>query len=76
MANFKVGDEIIVLDSYEYDYLRGMVGKIKELFNGTFAVEFNGWEKGHDCDGACKNKSGWYFMYDEVEEYKSNMIEF
>lgn len=65
--DFKVGDEVECIKSYE-DVDKGMTGKVVHLWLDVWVgVEWNGLDGAHDCEGNAKDGAGYYLHYDRLE---------
>lgn len=74
---FKIGNSIIISDTYYNENMRGLTGIIIEAYPfNEFAVELDNFSGGHDCDGVCKYGRGWFLLEHQMENYKYNTIDF
>ena len=71
MAEFKVGDRVRCVSQY-YKGLFSKVGTVKSKdTDGTYAIEFDDMIHGHDCDGKCKERHGWWLLPDKLKKIES-----
>ena len=66
--NFKVGDRIITH--------KGTTGKICHIYNDdddSIGVHHDKEMKGHDCNGFCPNKFGWYYYRFQIKKIEGQL---
>jgi hypothetical protein len=68
MRKFKVGDRVVMVKENEPGV--GMVGTVVHAPTSTagiIGVDFGpGYTDGHNCDGRCPGRQGWYVCQDEI----------
>lgn len=76
MEKFKIGDRVEWVGNSETSYVKGVMnigaaGTVKDVYEdymgNVYAVEFDdAFSQNHTCDGACKNKHGWWCKENEI----------
>ena len=70
--SFKIGDQVRYKGHYGP---RNRIGTIKYITgDGSFAVDFSGFNTGHDCDHQCGSRSGWWCGHNELEYVNSAQV--
>lgn len=61
MLKFKVGDEVVLLQAWTEELIKGSTGKIVRFSTtGNIGVSWEGFTDGHHCHGTLEDCSGWY----------------
>ena len=61
---FQIGDRVVLNAGYRYMSLPADMAGTVVGFSGdiSYAVDFDDWENGHDCDGLARPGHGWYIQ--------------
>lgn len=71
---FKIGDRVISTDGYMH-LPAGEVGTVIEIIDAVYAVEFDDWTEGHDCQGATQHGHGFYVPHKKLAHYEDSGAE-
>lgn len=65
---FQVGDRVKVTGGMR----KHRTGTVVGCDGGVFAIRFDEYIHGHDCDGLCKKGYGWFVIRDNLELIESS----
>lgn len=71
---FQIGDRVVLISKYA-DFRwggnealpRGSTGIVCDVDGNRIGVDWDGYNKGHDCAGRLQGRSGWYVDDDELD---------
>lgn len=76
MAEFKVGDTVVITDEYQGSPV-GAKAKVVVLEKDYLGLDINGFENGHSLDGALGGKRSGYWIppncVKRLNEFKGNV---
>lgn len=66
---FNVGDDVEYSYGFNYDGIsNGMTGKVVHLYGDSWiGVSWDGFNKGHNCEGHTKDCSGYYVPAERLQ---------
>ena len=71
---FQIGDRVVLIsESADFncggneELPRGSTGTVCDVDGNRIGVDWDGYNKGHDCAGRLQGRSGWYVDDDELE---------
>ena len=64
---FKVGDTVRMIEEHNKP-TKGSIGTVVKVNNSCdYGIEFDNAIGGHDCNGRCKDKHGWFCYEEDIE---------